>query len=116
MSDKTEWPWSPYDDMTIAEIVDDVLVRGDLSEKYARDQLVRIIERRIARATQVEVRFEVGEQWPTPNSCLRTADALDAITPARYGDILRAYAHAEDRRFDEHGPIESIRSRARSTR
>lgn len=50
------------------------------------------------------VTFEVSDDWPTPNNCLRIADALDAITPARYGDILRAYAHAEEARFDRHGP------------
>lgn len=52
-----------------------------------------------------EVTFTVGDGWPTPNACRRTADALDAITPARYGDILRAYADAEDARFAAHGPV-----------
>lgn len=48
--DATVLEWSPYDDMSIAEIVHDyVVVRGDLSEQYARDQLVSIIEKRIAR-------------------------------------------------------------------
>jgi hypothetical protein len=62
-----------------------------------------------AEKDALTVMFEVGEDWPTPNNCLRIADALDAITPARYGDILRAYAHAEDARFDRHGPVEPIR-------
>lgn len=56
-------------------------------------------------AVELTVAFRVGEGWPTPNHCRRVADALDAITPARYGDILRAYADAEDARCDEHGPF-----------
>lgn len=62
-----------------------------------------------------EVTFIVGDRWPTPLSCRRIADALDAVTPARYGDILRAYADAEDARFAEHGPVEAIRRRRRTT-
>ena len=31
-------------------------------------------------------------KWPTPNHMRRTADALDTMTPARYGDILRWFA------------------------
>jgi hypothetical protein len=56
------------------------------------------------------VSFPVGKGWPTPNNCLRVADALDAMTPARYGDILRAYAHAEERRYGiERGPVKALR-------
>lgn len=41
----------PYDDKTIAEIVHDyAVIRGDLSEQYARDQLVHLIEQRIDQA------------------------------------------------------------------
>ena len=54
------------------------------------------------------VTFEVGADWPTPNACLRAADALDGISPARFGAILRAYALAEDARFEAHGPIRSL--------
>lgn len=57
----------------------------------------------------LSVRFEVGDDWPTPNHCRRIADALDALSPARYGDILRAYADAEDARFRVHGPAPAIR-------
>lgn len=60
-----------------------------------------------------EVTFIVGDKWPTPTSIRRVADALDAITPARYGDILRAFADAEDSRFAVHGPVEAIRRRVR---
>jgi len=34
--------------------------------------------------------------WPTPNHMRRTADALDVLTPAKYGDILRWVADACD--------------------
>lgn len=36
------------------------------------------------------LRLERG--WPTPNAMRHIADALDMITPARYGDILRKVA------------------------
>ena len=55
--------------------------------------------------SETMVSFEVRYGWPTPNHCRRVAEALDEITPARYGDILRAYADAEDVRFAEYGPI-----------
>ena len=51
------------------------------------------------------VSFKVCKGWPTPNNCRKVAGALDALGPARYGDILRAYADAEDARYAEHGPI-----------
>jgi hypothetical protein len=35
-------------------------------------------------------------QWPTPNHMRRAADAIDALTPARYGDILRWLADCCD--------------------
>lgn len=48
---KTEQVSPGYDGKTVAEIVHDfAVVRGDLGEQYARDQLVRIIEWRIAQA------------------------------------------------------------------
>jgi hypothetical protein len=62
-----------------------------------------------AEGDALTVSFEVGNNWPTPNNCLRIADALDALTPAKFGDILRAYAHAEDARFHQHGPVEAVR-------
>jgi len=39
-------------------------------------------------------RMELG--WPTPAHMRRTADALDVLTPARYGDVLRWVADACD--------------------
>lgn len=51
------------------------------------------------------VTFPVSVGWPTPDHCRRTADGLDAIGPARYGDILRTYADAEDARFAQYGPV-----------
>lgn len=46
------------------------------------------------------VSFPVGDEWPSPNACRRAADGLDAIGPARFGSILRAYADAEDQRLE----------------
>ena len=46
-------PWGdlPYDRRSVGEMVHDfAVVRGDLSEQYARDQLVKAIERKLARA------------------------------------------------------------------
>lgn len=46
--------WYPYDDKSVAEIVHEfAVVRGDLSEQYARDQLTAVIERRIERLTDM---------------------------------------------------------------
>lgn len=54
-----------YDRMTIAEIVHDyAVVRGDLSEQYARDQLVSIIEARI-RAAEDDA-AQLRADWITP--------------------------------------------------
>ena len=50
--------------------------------------------------------FAVRRGWPTPNHCRKAADALDALSPARYGDILRAYADAEDARTTQRRPPE----------
>lgn len=42
---------SPYESMSLEAVIDDfVLVRGDLTEGYARAQLARVITERIARA------------------------------------------------------------------
>lgn len=60
-------------------------------------------------AGRTEVTFSVGDEWPTPNACRRAAEALDGLAIARFGDILRAYADAEDARFAEHGPVGAIR-------
>jgi hypothetical protein len=57
------------------------------------------------------VTFEVGD-WPTPNHCRSAADALDALSYAKYGDILRAYADAEDARSEAHGSIRVCRQAA----
>ncbi len=56
------------------------------------------------------VTFAVQDGWPTPNNCRRVAEALDGISPGLYGDILRAYADAEDARHAQHGPIRRVRS------
>ena len=39
--------------------------------------------------------------WPTPNNMRQTADALDALTAARYGDVLRWVADACDSAIKE---------------
>jgi hypothetical protein len=36
--------------------------------------------------------LRIALEWPTPNHMRRTADALDSLTPAKYGDILRWFA------------------------
>ena len=38
--------------------------------------------------------FRKANGWPTPNHMRRVADALDVLTPAKYGDILRWVADA----------------------
>lgn len=35
-------------------------------------------------------------RWPTPNHMRRVADALDIMTPAKYGDVLRWVADMVD--------------------
>ena len=42
------------------------------------------------RTALEELRHERG--WPTPNHMRTAADALDVLTPARYGDVLRWFA------------------------
>lgn len=57
-----EYTVTPYDSKTFAEILDDyVLVRGDLSAEYAREQLVRIVEQRIADAEKAGYDRAVAE-------------------------------------------------------
>lgn len=36
--------------------------------------------------------MRVAREWPTPNHMRQVADALDTLTPARYGDVLRWFA------------------------
>ena len=36
--------------------------------------------------------LRTAQGWPTPDHLRRTADALDELTPARYGDVLRWFA------------------------
>ena len=38
--------------------------------------------------------------WPTPNHMRSTADALDTLTAARYGDVLRWFADLADAALD----------------
>ena len=45
------------------------------------------------------MRIERG--WPTPNGMRRAAEALDHLTPAKYGDILRWIADACDARLSD---------------
>jgi hypothetical protein len=48
-----DWKWdeSPYKNKSVREIIDDyVLIRGDLSAAYARQQLVALMEHRIEEA------------------------------------------------------------------
>ena len=80
---------------------------------YSEKALRLILAARLAGVRdEREVRFEVGKDWPTPNNCRRTAALMDELNPARYGDILRAYADAEDARFEQHGPIRADRLEA----
>jgi hypothetical protein len=62
---------SAYDSKTIAQVIYDfAVIRGDLSERYARDQLVRIIEDRIA-AARVPVRVDNNPMRWLVNRILR---------------------------------------------
>lgn len=70
------------------------------SEQVRRDAVDRV-----AKQENMLARIAVQNGWPTPNNCRRIAASLDMMMPARYGDILRAYADAEDRRFAQHGPV-----------
>lgn len=36
--------------------------------------------------------MRIAREWPTPMHMHRVANALDAITPAKYGDVLRWFA------------------------
>ena len=60
---------------------------------------------------RLTVTIEVADGWPTPNHMRSAAAALDTLSPARYGDILRAVADAEDARFAAHGPAYVVRRR-----
>lgn len=42
--------------------------------------------------------MRVAKGWPTPNHVRQCADALDILTPARYGEILRWFADRCDER------------------
>jgi hypothetical protein len=55
-------PSRPYARKTFAEVVDDyVLVRGDLTERYAREQLVREHEARVQAARDEERARVLGD-------------------------------------------------------
>lgn len=45
-------------------------------------------------------KMRMEREWPTPNHMRTIADALDKITPARYGDILRWFADLCDASLD----------------
>lgn len=87
MSDSNGPYW--YSSKTIAEIVDEYgRVRGDLTEQYARDQLTRIIEGRIAQAKADALReaaddMEQFEPFPgeEPDWLRERADQL-GLAPA----------------------------------
>ena len=36
--------------------------------------------------------MRVAREWPTPNHMRKAADALDLLTPAKYGEVLRWFA------------------------
>jgi hypothetical protein len=56
-------PFRPYARKTFADVADDyVLVRGDLTEQYAREQLVREHEARV-QAARDEERARIVEEW-----------------------------------------------------
>ena len=42
--------------------------------------------------------------WPTPINMRRVADALDSLTPARHGDVLRWFADLCDAALTEAAP------------
>lgn len=90
---------SPYDSLTIAEIIHDyAVVRGDLTEQYARDQLAQIIERRLAEKDaeierlreSLETQGDVSQKWQQRANEARAA--LADVTRER--DDLRARVEA----------------------
>jgi hypothetical protein len=80
----TDIPWGdlPYDSKTPAEVVHDfAVIRGDLSEQYARDQLANWIERyaaQVGRESLDEVERRLSEVlW------LSISDRDDALSSVR---------------------------------
>jgi len=68
---------------------------------YHTDELELIVP------TNNTVTLTVSSAGPSPLNCYRVADALDLLRVYEgYGDILRAYADAEDERFAKYGPVE----------
>jgi hypothetical protein len=45
--------------------------------------------------------LRMQKSWPTPNHMRRVADALDLLTPAKYGDVLRHVADACDASLED---------------
>ena len=92
---------------TLDEAAEILNAQPQMLTETARQTLLQLH----AYATQLQnfdahsVTFKVGHNWPTPNNCIRVSEAMDKMMPARYGEILRAYAAAEEARFTKHGPI-----------
>jgi len=59
--------------------------------KVRQERLDRIAALRAEGAADFDA-MRVAREWPTPNHMRKAADALDALTPARYGDVLRWFA------------------------
>lgn len=100
----------PYDDMTIAEIIHDyAVIRGDLTEQYARDQLVKIINERIeaARVTGVHESEAAGVTNAThltvrinadcaAHLAAMLADGVSATEVVRQGIALHKWSVREE--------------------
>jgi len=56
----------------------------------AADRILALLDENDERTDFDAMRVVRG--WPTPNHMRRTADALDNLTFAKYGDILRWFA------------------------
>lgn len=96
----------------LAEIIDReynlAAFAGGVPAPLALARAILASDAHATRTSPRAVTFEVRADWPTPNHCLRFAEALDVVATPRYGDILRSYALAEEARFDEHGPIAAL--------
>lgn len=74
----------PYARKTFAEVVDDyVLVRGDLTEQYAREQLVREHDARV-QAARDEERARADER------AARDQRRYDCVAEALHKAVIRA--------------------------
>lgn len=66
--------------------------RCDLSRDEELDAVIETVAESIEWET-----FRSSQGWPTPNSMRKAADALDTLSPPKYGAILRFVADLCDK-------------------